>query len=130
MAKLKVYVSRKGNFNRSRNYLKKIAHKDLVSVLTKYAQMGVDALREATPKDTGHTADSWYSEIEIGEYGMTIYWKNSYINEGYPIAILIDIGHGTGTGGYVAPYPYIEPALNPVIEQIQETIRKEVASDG
>ena len=126
MARLR--LTRAGDFSKSHTYLKKLRDKDLVSRLIPYAQKGVDALREATPKDTGYTADSWYSEIEVGETTLTISWKNSYINEGYPIAILIDIGHGTGTGGYVQANPYIEDAISPVIESIAEMIRKEVLS--
>lgn len=124
----KLYLSRVGNFNNSQKYLKKLLDSDLMTMLTKYAQFGVDALRDATPKDSGYTASMWYSEIELGESGFTIYWKNSHINEGYPIAILIDIGHGTGTGGYVAPHPYIDSAIAPIIEEMKEKIRKEVTS--
>ena len=124
----KLYLSRVGNFNNTQNYLKKLFNLDLESKLISLAQAGVDALRDATPKDSGYTASSWYSEIEKGENGITVYWKNSYINEGYPIAVLIDIGHGTGTGGYVAPHPYIDSALSPIIEEMKETVRKEVAS--
>lgn len=122
----KLYLKRVGDFDFSQKYLKKLLHLDLESILIKYAQMGVDALRDATPKDTGYTADCWYSEIERGENGVTIYWKNSYINEGYPIAILLDIGHGTGTGGYVAPRPYIESAITPIMKEIVEAVEKEV----
>ena len=88
--------------------------------------MGVDALAQQTPVDTGLTASSWYSEIEETDETLTIYWKNSNINDGVPIAIILEFGHGTGTGGYVAGRDYITPAVAPVFEEIEELIRKEV----
>lgn len=88
--------------------------------------MGVDALAQQTPVDTGLTAASWYSEIEETDETLTIYWKNSNINDGVPIAIILEFGHGTGTGGYVAGRDYITPAVAPVFEEIEELIRKEV----
>jgi hypothetical protein len=86
---------------------------DLSADLDKYGQMGVDALVEATPKRTGTTAAAWGYRVINNE---TIEWYNTNINDGEEIAVLIQYGHGTGTGGYVAAIDYINPALEPVIQ--------------
>ena len=109
-------------------YFNKIEKSLVIKNLEKYGDMGVQALAEATPKDTGKTADSWYYKIEAGEHYITITWNNSNRNNGVPIAFILQYGHGTGTGGYVAPHPYIDSALSPIIEEMKETVRKEVAS--
>lgn len=120
--------SAKSDFSKSKKYLRKLHTKKFQNLLMKYADLGVQALKEATPKDSGFTAESWYADVEIAEtYGL-IYWKNSHYNQGYPIAILIDIGHGTGTGGYVKPHPYIDKSLRPVMKDLNTAIRKEVQS--
>lgn len=122
------------DFAQSKKYLRKLKTKKFQNTLMKYAEIGLQALKDATPKDSGFTAESWYVNVVIGESYSKIYWHNSHFEKSnktgglYPIAILIDVGHGTGTGGYVGPANYIEPALQPVIEEISESIRKEVLS--
>lgn len=104
-------------------YFNKIEKSLVIKNLEKYGDMGVQALAEATPKDTGKTADSWYYKIEAGEHYMTITWNNSNRNNGVPIAFILQYGHGTGTGGYVPPRDYINPAITPVYEAIAKDIR-------
>lgn len=94
--------------------------------LKKYAERGVQALRDNTPKDTGRTANSWYYDIEQKGDSVTISWKNSNINDGVLIAAIIQYGHGTGTGGYVRGTDYINPAMKPVFQQIADDIWREV----
>lgn len=115
-----------GDFSKSKGYLDKLRHKRFLSRIKSYAQMGTDALASATPVDSGLTAESWYSEIEENENSLTIYWKNSNINDGVPIAVILEFGHGTGTGGYVAGRHYITPAIMPVFNEIAELVKKEV----
>lgn len=123
-----------GDFSKSKKYLQKLRTKKFQNLLMKYADKGVEALKEATPKNSGFTAQSWYAVVVIGQTYSKIYWHNSHFEtssksgQTYPIAILIDVGHGTGTGGYVKPDPYIEPALMPIMEELSEAIRKEVSS--
>ena len=121
-------VTVKGDFRKASRYLEKLRHKDFLGRVMAYAERGTDALRQYTPHDTGFTAESWYCEIEETADSLTISWKNSHINKGVPIAIILQFGHGTGTGGYVEGRDYINPALQPVFEDIAEAIRKEVTA--
>jgi hypothetical protein len=96
-------------------------------VLNKYGQMGVELLAANTPVDTGLTASSWYYEIEETDNGTSIIWKNSNEKNGWAnIALLLQYGHATGTGGYVRGIDYINPALQPVFDKLAETAWKEV----
>ena len=123
---LKVTV--KGDFTNTSRYLEKMNHKEFLTKVMTYAEMGTDAFAKYTPIDTGYTAQSWYSEIEETNDSLTIRWKNSHINKGVPIAIILQQGHGTGTGGYVEGRDYINPALQPVFDEIIRLIQKEVKS--
>jgi hypothetical protein len=89
--------------------------------------MGVDALSNATPVRTGLTADSWYFTLHArrGSY-YSIRWHNSHVEDGVPIAVILQYGHGTGTGGYVQGRDYIMPAIRPVFDKIVEEAMKEV----
>ena len=132
MAKLRWYSS--GDFSKSKKWLRKLHSKKFQNYLMNCAEKGIQALSEATPKASGYTAESWYADVEIDATTARIYWKNSHYEisakdkKPYPIAILIDIGHGTGTGGYVKPTPYIDAALEPIMLELSEQIRKEVFS--
>lgn len=123
---LKITV--KGDFSNASRYLEKMNHKKFMTKVMDYAEMGTDALQKYTPIDTGYTGQSWYSEIEETDTSLTIRWKNSNINDGVPIAIILQYGHGTGTGGYVEGRDYINPALQPVFDDIVRLIQKEVKS--
>lgn len=95
-------------------------------IFKKYGEMGVDALRKATPKDTGRTSESWYYEVKEDKSGITIEWSNRNINDYVNIAVIIQYGHGTGTGGYVKGVDYINPAMKPVFDKIVDGLWKEV----
>lgn len=101
---------------------------DLFNDLDKYGLMGVDALSNATPRDSGETAQSWKYKIvhKKGRHGIE--WYNTHTNQGMQIAILIQYGHGTGTGGYVQGFDYINPAIKPIFDNIAEEIWKKVKS--
>lgn len=94
--------------------------------LTKYAERGVAALVSATPVETGKTANSWYYTIEKKKDSATINFNNSNIQNGVPIAIILQYGHGTGTGGWVQGRDYINPAIQPVFDEIANSAWKEV----
>lgn len=113
-----------------RRMLKKLSTEDFDLLLDKYGKIGVSALAEHTPKDTGRTASSWSYVAKGGKGNATIEWYNSHINQGVNIAVIIQYGHGTGTGGYVRGVDYINPALKPVFEQIKNDILKEVMNYG
>ena len=116
----------KGDFRNTRSFLKKIRKLDLDSLLERYAEEGVAALRSATPTDSGRTADAWSYEIVKETERITIYWKNSNKNQGVPIAVILEYGHGTGWGGYVQGRHYISPAIQPVFDRIADAAWKEV----
>lgn len=100
----------------------------LYSDLAGIAQRGVMALQAATPKDSGQTAMSWGYEITIKNGGCTISWLNRNKAGEVSVAILLQYGHGTGTGGYVAGQDYINPALKPVFDDIANNVWKKVTS--
>ena len=116
----------RGNFNNTEKFLDRNKKMDVYSILTSYANAGVEALRENTPKDSGETAESWSYEIVETSRGYKIYWRNSNVNKGIPIAILIQYGHGTGTGGYVEGRDFINPAIQPIFDKIADEAWKEV----
>lgn len=121
-----IVLKNKGDFSKTTNFLKRITKLDYKSILSKYGKMGVDALAKATPVDTGLTASSWSYEIVEDDGGATIYWKNSNVVKGVSIAVILQYGHGTGTGGYVEGIDYINPALRSIFEGIADDAWKEV----
>lgn len=120
-----IKVTHKGNFKNSEALLKK-AKSFNMAALEEYAQQGLDALRSATPVDTGKTAASWYYQIVKTKNGVDIQWLNSNIVDGVPIAIILQYGHGTNNGGYVQGIDYINPALKPIFNKILKDAWKEV----
>lgn len=121
-----IVVKHKGDFAKTERFLQRAKKTHILSILDAYGQMGVDALRDATPFDTGTTAASWGYEIEYTRNGYSITWTNSNVQDGVPIAILLQYGHGTRNGGYVQGRDYINPALAPIFDKIAEEAWKEV----
>lgn len=118
----------KGDFNHTEKFLKSMQKKDFDSILERYARDGVQVLAANTPTRSGKTAASWDFEIKRTGKSVSIYWTNSNINDGVNIAVIIQYGHGTGTGGYVQGIDYINPAIRPVFEKMADEIWKEVTS--
>lgn len=116
----------RGDFSKTTNFLEKARNINYRRILTGFAEQGVSALAAATPIDSGVTKSSWGYELRISDGFVRISWTNSHINEGVPIAIILQYGHATGTGGYVQGYDYINPALQPVFDMIAEEVWKEV----
>lgn len=123
-----IKITQKGDFKKTERFLKNVSNDKIFSSLKKYGQIGVQALSDATPVDSGKTASSWDYEIEIGGGSATIYWTNSNINKGVNIAVILQYGHGTRNGGYVVGRDYINPAIKPVFDQIADAVWKEVTS--
>lgn len=113
-----IKVESKGSFSHMESFLKKMHMKKHLANLDKYGQQGVEALSHATPVDSGHTASSWGYEIEKNDDNITLHWTNSNINDGVNIAVILQYGHGTGTGGYVQGRDYINPAMRPIFDKI------------
>ena len=97
-------------------------------MLDKYGRLGVKALSEATPKDTGETASSWYYRIERGSGSTSLAFYNSHVNDGVPIAVILQYGHGTGTGGWVPGTDYINPATKDIFDNLAKEVWREVTS--
>lgn len=121
--------SSSGSTSKTSSFLKKMAETStLYSSLDSLAQKGAAALQNATPVDSGLTASSWSYEIKIVAGKVTITWLNTNVNDGANVAILLQYGHGTGTGGYIQGYDYINPALKPVFDQIADEVWKKVTT--
>lgn len=116
----------KGDFSRLTSFLEKAKESIKVGDLDKYGREGVAALRSATPVESGVTANSWYYTIERGNGTTKINFANSHFNKGVPIAIILQYGHGTGTGGYVQGRDYINPAIQPIFDKIANDAWREV----
>lgn len=119
-------VTSNGGFDDTRAYLEKLDRGEQYKDLARFGQMGVDALSRATPVDSGLTASLWTFDIVEDRYGVSVEWHNTNQNDGVPIAIILQYGHGTGTGGYVAGYDYINPAVRPIFDQIEQAVWREV----
>lgn len=122
-----ITVTAKGDFSKTEKFLERIREAIHLGSLDKYGKQGVAALAAATPKDTGKTASSWGYEIKHSGDTVSITWTNSNVNDGVPIAVIIQYGHATGWGGYVKGVDYINPAMEPVFEDIATKVWKEVA---
>ena len=116
----------KGNFSKATRFLEKAKGAVRLGEFDKYGREGVAALASATPVDSGQTASSWYYEIERAADHVTISFNNSNVNKGVPIAIILQYGHGTGTGGWVEGRDYINPAIQPVFDRIANEAWREV----
>lgn len=123
---MKISFRQKGDFSKLTRYLMKAKTAVNISDLDKYGKEGVAALASATPVDTGLTANSWYYEIETKDGSTTIAFYNSNIQNGIPIAILLQYGHGTRNGGWVQGRDYINPAIQPIFDKIAEKAWREV----
>ena len=116
----------KGDFSKTIKYMNNAKKAVDFKMLEKYAQQGVNALKAATPVDTGVTANSWYYEITKTKNSITINFNNSNVQNGVPIAIILQYGHGTRNGGYVKGRDYINPAIQPIFEKLTNDAWKEV----
>lgn len=121
-----VYFTHKGSFDKTENWFKKLLKLDTLSVLRKYGELGVTALRSATPIDTGLAASSWNYHIENSGNSIRIVWENSDIEGGCSVVVLVDRGHATKSGGWVPGQHFIDPAIEPIIKRLNEELWEEV----
>ena len=117
-----------GGFTKTERFLNRMKRREYLNVLDEFGRDGVQALRNATPVDSGATAEAWDYEIKRTRNYTEIDWTNSNINDGVPIAVILQYGHGTGTGGYVQGRDYINPAIRPIFDKIAEKAWKVVTS--
>ena len=117
----------KGDFEKTTKFFNVMLKGDYKKVLAKYGEMGVAALKEATPKRTGKTSESWSYSIEKTKKGVDLVWSNSNTNHGISIALLIQQGHGMPSGYYVEGIDYINPALKPIFDALGKDAWEEVS---
>ena len=127
---LMIKFTQKGNFRKTSSFLKRLGNGDYYQGLDIIAQQGVEALMEATPRDTGKTAESWSYSIVKTKDKVSITWNNSNINDGVSVAALIQYGHGTPQGVYIEGIDYINPALKPIFEKLGSRVWEEVTRDA
>ena len=120
-------IESEGSFKQTNSFLDRCISGDYLDPIDAIAAEGVARLQAATPQDDGSTASAWSYEI-VEENGKTfIWWTNSSVNEGFNIAVGLQYGHGTGTGGWVGGIDYINPALKPIFDKMADQVWKEVA---
>lgn len=121
-----ITFTQKGDFSKTMKYFERILEAVHLGTLDKYGVEGVNALVQATPKESGLTADSWEYEIIRTDGSVAIRWYNTHENKGVNIAIILQYGHGTRNGGYVRGKDYINPAIQPIFDEIAESAWKEI----
>lgn len=121
-----IIFRQKGDFSKLSRFLERAKETVHMGDLDRYGREGVAALASATPVDSGLTAASWYYEISRSKEGVTISFKNSNINKGVPIAIILQYGHATRNGGWVEGRDYINPAIQPIFDRLANDAWKEV----
>lgn len=121
-----IIVKHRGDFKKTYKFLGGVSKIAIRQVLASYARRGVEALASATPVDTGLTASSWGYEIQVTTTGYTIAFTNSNIQNGVPIALILQYGHGTRNGGWVEGRDYINPAIQPIFDKLADDAWREV----
>jgi len=117
-----------GDFRAMEDSLKKMSKIDILGIMESCGEEGVAALSSATPIDTGLAAGTWGFDVRTSGGTYAIYWTNTDIESDFPVAIMLQYGYGTGTGGYVQGRDYINPAIRPIFDQIATKVWKAVTS--
>jgi hypothetical protein len=117
-----------GSWDGTERFLRRISDGSIFRILDQYGREGVEALKAATPVDSSLTAQSWNYEVILTSSSASIVWTNVNVVDGTPVAILLQYGHGTGTGGYVQGRDYINPAIRPIFDRISNDVWKAVTS--
>lgn len=124
-----IRFSHRGSFDNSEKFFKRIKNKNYRPILERYATQGLTLLRSVTPQDSGLTSDSWGFDISIKKSGFSIHWTNKNItNNGVPVVILLQYGHGTRSGSFVEGKDFINPIMRPLFDNLSENLWKEVTS--
>lgn len=126
MGKSPFKITHFGSFKHTLHFLQKLANGDFYRILDRYGKRGVESLIDYTPVDSGITADSWYYEVDVGLTQASITWCNRNVHDGANVVLLLEYGHGTRFGGYVEGIDFVDPALQPIMDQIEKDIWREV----
>lgn len=125
---MRVTLTSRGSFARTEKFLAEMSRAEMFRALERFGKQGVAALASATPVESGETAAAWGYKVTRSGRSYSIEWTNSHVVNGVPIAIILQYGHGTGTGGYVQGRDYINPAIKPVMDKIADDVWKVVKS--
>lgn len=125
---MRISLSSSGGFSKTEAWLRKLQKLDIGAIAEAGAKRGVRALAQATPRDSSLAAASWGYEITKNGKSVTITWTNSNVENGFPVVIMLQYGHGTGTGGYVQGHDFINPAIRPIFDEIAQSVWKAVIS--
>ena len=126
---MKISFSSKGDFSKTIKFLNKVKNVKINNILSKYGKIGVNALSQATPKDSGVTSRSWNYKIEVNNDNASIVWYNTNVVKGVNIAVILQYGHGTRNGGWVEGRDYINPAMKPIFDKSADQVWKEVINN-
>ena len=126
---MKISFTSKGDFSKTIKFLNKVKNVKINDILSKYGEIGVNALSQATPKDSGVTSRSWNYKIEVNNGNASIVWYNTNVVKGVNIAVILQYGHGTRNGGWVEGRDYINPAMKPIFDKIADQVWKEVINN-
>lgn len=121
-----IKIKHKGDFNRFERFSNRVLRRNYLNILSSYARRGVEALKAATPVNSGETANAWNYEIESGAGKTTIWFTNSHEKNGVNVAILLIYGHATRNGSYVEGIDFVSPALEPVFRDLSYKMWMEV----
>ena len=121
-----IKIKEKTNSKKFNTYCERLLNIIHMGELDRYGEKGVDALKKATPKDSGKTSESWKYEIKRTKESVSLVFKNTNIQNGVPIAIILQYGHGTRNGGYVKGRDYINPAVKPVFDKMAKEMWEDV----
>ena len=125
---MRISISNSGSFNKTDKFLKKMFENSIYSVLQKYGEIGVAELAAATPIDSGRTSSAWDYRVIIDRTNARVQWYNNNENQGFSVAIGLQYGHGTGTGGYVIGRDYINPTMRPIFDTIADQVWNEIVN--
>lgn len=123
-----IKIKHRGNFNNVERFFNRMLGLSIRNILAEYGEIGVGLLQQSTPKDTGHTRDCWSYTIETTGRRSILAFENTNIKNGVNIAIILNYGHGTNNGGYVAGRNYINPTIQPLFDKIADDLWKKVTS--
>ncbi len=121
-------VRSSGSFNKTTKFLARLQKGDIFENLDRYGRLGVNALARGTPVETGLASESWGYQINKTKTRTSISWFNTDVEGGVNIAVILQYGHGTGTGGWVEGRDYINPAIRPIFDQILDDVWRQVRS--
>lgn len=125
---MQISFKHRGSFKNTERFFRNATRARIFGALTAIAQEGVADLAAATPKDTGETANAWTYEIIETSNSYIISWANTHVNDGVNVAVLLQLGHGTGTGGYVQGRDYINPTMKPIFDRMADKAWKAVTT--